>query len=386
VIKQIFYDDFWHLFVFFKSYILMTLQINSNYLEKYARDYAAIVCEKFFLSRQFITGQDIIQLTDSTQVNFFIIKRLFELWQGELEKLRSNPFFDYRDVAVHEALTQFMNVISRRIKVEKSYLQPLVAKAVSDAIQVAVDPVNFYQEEIRKAPQGLINEFLKENKKYYKWHLPVVSFLIDKAGFGYDDTAYLKAVAANYEVIKDSLESVNLLIATLGEIKVFDIDSVFVEQGNDNPAEIIEKEEPKEAPSASFLDKVNEKLEKTEKLSYAASNNASLSVKAKEINSVFLDAASLRSRFEKESYRGMKGVFGELSENLAINQRIMFSKVLFEGNSDLLKHALKSIDESGSFSNAIDLINKRYLNKLSWNDNPEVMDEFLLLVFRKFST
>jgi hypothetical protein len=363
----------------------MTLQINSNYLEKYAQDYAATVCEKFFLSRQFITGQDIIQLTDSTQVNFFIIKRLFELWQGELEKLKSNPFFDYRDVAVHEALTQFMNVISRRIKVEKSYFQPLVARAVSDAIQVAVDPVNFYQEEIRKATQGLINEFIKENKKYYKWHVPVISFLIDKAGFGYDDTAYLKAIAANYEVIKDSLVSVNLLIATLGEIKVFDIDNVFMQLGNDNTAEIIEKEEPKEASSESFSDKVNEKLEKAEKSNYIASNYTSLSPEEKNVNPVFLDEASLRSRFEKESYRAMKGVFGELSENLAINQRIMFSKILFEGNSDLLKHALKSIDESGSFSDAIDLINGRYLNELSWNDNPEIMDEFLLLVFRKFS-
>jgi hypothetical protein len=64
----------------------------------------------------------------------------------------------------------------------------------------------------------------------------------------------------------------------------------------------------------------------------------------------------------------------------------MFSKALFEGNSDLLKHALKSIDESGSFANAIELINRRYLNELSWKDNPEVMDEFLLLVFRKFSS
>jgi hypothetical protein len=64
----------------------------------------------------------------------------------------------------------------------------------------------------------------------------------------------------------------------------------------------------------------------------------------------------------------------------------MFSKALFEGNSDLLKHALKLIDESGSFAKAVDLINKRYVDELSWNDNPDVRDEFLLLVFRKFSS
>ena len=188
----------------------MTVQVNSNYLESYSKEYAKLVCDKFFSDRQFITGQDIIQLTSSTQVNFFIIKRLFELWQEELTKLKSSPFFDYRDIAVHDALTQFMNVLSRRIKVERSNLEPLVQTAVALAIQVATDPVDFYQKEIGKAPQGKINDFLRENKKYYKWHDGVVLFLIDKTGFGHDSDSYLRAVAANYQVIKDYMVSVNL--------------------------------------------------------------------------------------------------------------------------------------------------------------------------------
>lgn len=364
----------------------MTFQINSNYLEKYSQDYASIVCDKIFSDKQFITGQDIIQLTDSTQVNFFIIKRLFELWQLELEKLKSNPFFDYRDVAVHEALTQFMNVLSRRIKVEKSNLLPLVEKAVSDSIQLAVDPVNYFQTEIRKAPKGLINEFLNENKRYYKWHLPVISFLIDKAGFGHDENAYLKAVAANYHVIKDSLVSENLLLATLGEIKAFDLDSYKVNDDKDEPQVEIKAEAKKEEIPAPLLEKEEAKEKPQEESSVPDSANPENAdpIETKSI-SRSIDVATLQARFERESYKGMKGVFGELSENLAINQRIMFSKALFEGNSDLLKHALKTIDDCGSFANAVDLINKRYVNDLSWNENPEVMDEFLQLVFRKFS-
>lgn len=365
----------------------MTIQINSNYLEKYSHDYAAIVCEKVFSSKQFITGQDIIKLTDSIQVNFFVVKRIFELWQGELEKLKSNPYFDYRDVAVHEALTQFMNVLSRRIKVEKSNLEPLVAQAVAEAIQVAVDPVRFYQNEIQKAPHGMINEFLSEHKKYFKWHLPVISFLIDKTGFGHDQNAYLKAVATNYHVIKDSLVSKNLLLATLGEIKAFDLDSYLVEEGVERPKAEIQKSDPEpgEGRANSFFDEVEEKSEKIEEPISEVRSTPIVKEEPKRTSYGMLDATSLRARYEKESYKGMKGVIGELSESLAINQRIMFSKALFEGNPDLLKHALKSIDESGSFEKAVDLINKRYVDELSWNDSPDVMDEFLLLVFRKFS-
>ncbi len=373
----------------------MTIQINSNYLEKYAQEYAELACDKVFASRQFVTGQDILGMTNSTQVNFFVIKSLFELWQEELEKLKSNPFFDYRDIAVHEALTQFMNVLSRRIKVERSHLQPLVKTAVKEAILLAIDPVSFYQGEINKSQDSMINEYLKENRKYYKWHLPVVSFLIDKAGFGHDRQAYLKAVAANYQVIQDSLESANLLLATLGEIKAFNLDAL-IEQNSSEEKKSVTLTESTNAENKSFFEKIEaETASQKEYSSVEQSRNATENIS--EIASkpmVFessaiggmLDAQRIKAKFERESYRGMKGMIGELSESLAINQRIMFSKELFEGNADLLKHALKSIDEAGSFSAAIDLLNNRFVSELNWETDSEVLEEFLILVYRKFDS
>jgi hypothetical protein len=368
----------------------MTVQINSNYLESYSSEYAQLVCERFFSSRQFITGQDIIQLTSSTQVNFFIIKRLFELWQDELAKLKSSPYFDYRDIAVHEALTQFMNVLSRRIKVERSNLQPLVKEAVSLAIQVATDPVGFYQKEVSKAPQGKINEYLKENKKYYKWHDKVVTFLIDKAGFGHDSDSYLRAIAANYQVIQNSLESVNLLLATLGDVKVFDLDHYLIE----GPKAIQKEEETKmEEPEVSFFEEVEEAQPAqvaptpvmepvvakpvVEAPPMVKNTSASLGIK--------LDASKLKAHFATESYRGMKGILGELSESLALNQRFMFTKELFDGNADLLRHALKSIDECKNFESAVELINSRFVSELGWETDSEAVREFMQLVYRKFS-
>ncbi|SFU02650.1 hypothetical protein SAMN04489724_3409 [Algoriphagus locisalis] len=372
----------------------MTIQINSNYLEKYAEDYAAIVCGQFFSSKQYMTGQDIVQLTNSAQVNFFVIKRLFELWQQELEKLKSNPYFDYRDITVHEALTEFMNVLSRRIKVEKEQLQPLLETAVKQAIQLATDPVTFYQNEISKAPTGKINEFLKENKKYYKWHTDVVAFLIDKAGFGHDESAYLRAVAANYQAIKESLESVNLLLATFGDVTPFDLDTYIVQEfPTPTPSFTAASEAGKEQESrSSFFDEVEneasvrKQVEPEPQPVQEREPEPVKSVETRYTNGAAgtLDSYNLKAKFETLSYKGMKGIMGELSESLAINQRFMFTKELFDGNADLLKHALKSIDKCDSFDEAIGLVNSRYVGELGWKPETEPVQEFLLLVYRKF--
>lgn len=362
----------------------MTDQINSNYLETYASKYASEVCNKFFQGRKFIGGQEIIELTNSTQVNFFILKRLFGLWQEELEKLKSNPFFDYRDISVHEALTQFMNVLSKRIKVERSHFEPLLKRAVQDAVQVATDPVTFYQNEIKQAQDDHINDYLKENKKYYKWHAPVIAFLIDKTGFGLEKEPYIKAIAANYQAIQDDLESVNLLLATLGDVAPFDLDT-YLPKATET-AEVAQERDPEES---SFFDQIEEQEEEVKK---EAEPKPTVEAPQKEVitpsssskGRKILDAELLRRQFETESYVGMKAALATLSEGLAINQRFMFTRELFDGNSDLLMHALKQIDESGNFLSAIDLINVRYVFELNWDAESDVVKEFLQLVYRRF--
>ena len=373
----------------------MTVQFNSNYLESYSKEYAQAVSDRFFNGRQFITGQEIIQLTSSTQVNFFIIKRLFELWQEELAKLKSSPYFDYRDIAVHDALTQFMNVLSRRIKVERTFLQPMIETAVEQAIRLAVDPVSFYQSEIKKAPSGKINEYIRENKKYYKWNDRVISFLIDKAGFGHDPEAYHRAIAANYQVIKDSLESTNMLLATLGEVKVFNLDFYLPQDTQGYTSEEHEAaQDAPDSPAPSFFEEIEESVspvptfsqtpkpeqivEKPTPAPIPAVRNTSHST------GVNLDSSKLKAQFATESYKGMKGIIGELSESLALNQRFMFTKELFDGNADLLRHALKSIDEAGSFEKAVELVNSRFVKELGWETDSEAVWEFMRLIYRKF--
>ena len=373
----------------------MTAQINGNYLEKYATSYAELVCDQFFSSRQFITGQEIIQLTPSSQVNFFIIKRLFELWQDELGKLKASPYFDYRDIAVHEALTQFMNVLSRRIKVERRHLEGMLQDAVQDAIRVATNPVLFYQQEVEKAPAGKINEYLKENKKYFKWNERLVTSLIDKAGIVQDLGTYQQAISANFQTVGASLDSPKELLTSISATLLFDLDLYLGNVVADLPE--IEEEEIFEASESETVVESNEDFyeepvaefdeqeEFVEEEVFTPQTEKVVAPAFKPVPSgQGLDAARLKALFATETYKGMKGILGELAESLALNQRFMFTRELFDGNADLLRHALKSVDELNTFEEAVDLINARFVFELGWDIESEEVREFMQQVYRKF--
>src|SRR5690606_36727218 len=112
------------------------------------------------------------------------------------------------------------------------------------------------QNEISKAAAGKINVFLKVNKKDYKWHAQAITFLIDKAGFGDDKSADERASAANYQTIKESLESVNLLLATLGDIKPCDYDAYVVQDLPAPTTESFSSQTIDQETKTSFFDQV----------------------------------------------------------------------------------------------------------------------------------
>ncbi len=374
----------------------MSAQINGNYLEKYATSYAELVCNQFFSTRQFITGQEIIQLTPSAQVNFFIIKRLFELWQDELGKLKASPYFDYRDIAVHEALTQFMNVLSRRIKVERRHLEGMLQEAVQEAIRVGTDPVAFYQNELEKAPAGKINEYLKENKKYFKWNEKLVTSLIDKAGIVQDLQTFQQAIASNFRTLGGSLDSPKELLESISATLSFDLE-LYLGIEVTSPPSIEEEEEMfvssenevgVESNVVSYEEQAPEFDEQEELVQEEVftpqAEKVVVPISKPVPSGKGLDAAQLKSVFATETYKGMKGILGELAESLALNQRFMFTKELFDGNADLLRHALKSVDELNTFEEAVDLINARFVFELGWDIESEEVREFMQQVYRKF--
>ncbi|MCH6198469.1 hypothetical protein MMU07_02675 [Aquiflexum sp. LQ15W] len=381
----------------------MSAKLNSKYVENYAKEFSKKICEGYFPTKKYMTGQDIITLTPSVQVNFFIIKTLFEAWQLELEKLKSNPFFDYRDKAVHEALREFMNVLSRTIKIERVYFEPLLEQAVKESVFLAVNPLDFYKNEFGKLKGNEINQYLKENKKYIKWHSNLITNLIDKAGLSYTHEAYEDALKTNFLNQKEKLESYKILLNSMDQVVFLDFDQVTeVDFTSPKPTPKTEPAPEAKEPDTSFFDTLEEIKDSEFEMQEGPNLEEGLegyivqeeelvleNIPAEKLFKTIkpdqgIDPAKVWARFETEQYSIMKGSIKELSESIGLNQRFMFTKDLFDGNPDLLKHALKSIDECGSFVEAIHLLNERYVGELGWNKDNEVVDEFLQLIFRKF--
>ncbi|PRY89589.1 hypothetical protein [Mongoliibacter ruber] len=371
----------------------MNAKLNSQYVESYAVQYSQKICDSYFSQKKYMTGQEILQLTNSSQVNFFVIKTLFEAWQLELEKLKSNPYFDYRDKNVHEALKEFMNVLSRTIKIEKEYFEPLLAEAAAYSILLAVDPVAYFSEEFDKTPEQHLPNYIRENKKYFKWHSSLVNDLVDRAGLGYSVKAYKSAVAHNFEQQEENLESAESLLQGMNDILPLDFsklrigDELKKERSHDvlTPIEDVEVSKPKEV--VVHQPDVKKEIIESDTKDVVKEVNV-IETQAMKVASYkqtdSIDPLEAWARFENEEYSIMKGTIKELSESLGINQKIMFTKELFEGNPDLLKHALKSIDKCENFVDAIEVINQRYVSELNWDKDSEPVNEFLQVVFRKF--
>lgn len=347
----------------------MSDKINFDYSETYSRLFAEKVCREYFGTKKYMDGQEIIRLTPSNQVNLMVIKTIFVVWQEEMEKLKSNPYFNYRDLAVKEVLKDLMNVLSRAIRIEREDFEPILQEAVMDSILLAADPVTFFEKEISLANTDQLANYLKESKKYIKWHSLLLNILVDKTTSGASSGELKRALVANYDFKKDQLESAAFLLEPLGQVYPIIFEDLFIQESNPMP-EKIEVQAPVEVGAVVGKES---KAELRDQPQHKAAEGSKA-----------IDPALAWAKFESEQYSFMKGSVGELTEHVGINQRFMFTKVLFEGNHDLMMHALKSVDESDNFVEAIELLNQRYVAELNWDIDSEEVGEFLQLIFRKF--
>lgn len=364
------------------------MTINNAYIQEYADKFTVKICDAYFSQRKYMTGPEMVQLTPSIQVNFFSIKSLFEAWQQELEKMKSNPYFDYRDNAVHEALREFMNILSRSIKVERRDFEPLLKNAVVESIHLALDPVAYFEKEFAKKDPSQLNAYLKENKKYFKWHTDLIQNIIDRAGLAHTREAFLNALNQNFERLSDQLEPAEKLLETLNAVVPLELPKLLENQAVSAPVETapaLEEPVKAEAPKEEVTSQAEpeDKPEPVYQASSPSSLPSAINYKVAPLEKA-LDPLQIWSKFEAEEYSIMKGTIKDLADSIGINQKFMFTKALFDGNPDLLSHALKSIDQCESFADAINLLNQRYVGELNWDKNSDEVNEFLQLIFRKF--
>ncbi|MEP1096243.1 MAG: hypothetical protein ABJG78_14100 [Cyclobacteriaceae bacterium] len=167
----------------------MQKKLNEDFIDSYCEKFASKITDSFFTEDKIsITGKEILKVTPSKQANLFIIKLIFQYWQGESKKLES-PFFNYENDSVKDALVEFMNVLSQNIEVHKNRFQLLLNHAVKDAIYLAASPQAYLEIDLDGTDVDKIDDaFIEENIKYIKiYKKEIQNFLSDMRGLSAQD-------------------------------------------------------------------------------------------------------------------------------------------------------------------------------------------------------
>src|SRR6476661_126741 len=135
--------------------------------EQYGRRLAARLCDQHFASQPDATldGPAILKFTTVRQVNLLVVRQLMGQWQSEMARLRS-PYFDFEAEQVQTALKQFMNTLSRHIRVGRAAFEPLLARAAADTLLIVADPAGSFERLLLGDEQQPTAEKLRENLRY----------------------------------------------------------------------------------------------------------------------------------------------------------------------------------------------------------------------------
>ncbi|MGY6560136.1 MAG: hypothetical protein ACXIT9_12730 [Nitritalea sp.] len=361
-----------------------------SYLEGYATRFAKTVSDRFFVQKKYITGPDIVTFSPSSQVNFFILKSLFEQWEEELEQLKDNPYFDYRNNQVDQALKEFVNVLSRAIKVDREHFEPLVRKAVMLTLFLAADPLRFYLSELSELEDEEVNPFLRKNLKYFKWHQELIAGVVDRAAIPQTREAISAAIRANYERLQEELTPLDSLVVALDQVEPIDVEALqrefFMAEGqSSSEAEHQETSSPAPADSEPEVEKVVSTVEALQEESVAGEAEtpaASLPLRS------YLDPIDPAQAWEACGQQ-LSGVVkpispGGLSASIGVNQRYMFVGSLFKGDGQALNAALHALDRQEEWVDAVCMLNRDYIPLYDWPIPSDEVDEFMLLLFRRF--
>ncbi len=312
------------------------------------------IIDNAFQSFSKIDGERLIALTNSRQVNSFIIRSLFNQWRNEVEKLES-PYFDFNHERVKEALKSFMNVLSNHISIDREHLLPLLIKAIEDAILISFAPAQYLENILNRIdkPQDfkLQLKYIKTNRDFFKT-------LIDKIG-EFDTKA---SILQTYETVDQSL------------VEGIDASEFLQKLNAESQVEILFEiiEEP--VVEEIIEEVIAEPEEKSEIIE-------DTSVESKD------EPVTINDKFDQPT-KGMtlaeklqRKVNQSIEASLTLNEKFMFQNNLFGGDNAKMKEAFTSIDQASDLQDALNRANQF---NTDWDMDSEEVETFMNVIQKKF--
>jgi hypothetical protein len=354
----------------------MDERISLEAIAQYSDAYADKILKGFFSSKEKITGSEILSLCNIHQVNLFIVSELFKSWREENKKLRS-PYFDYDHPEVKEAMENFMTLLSKNISISQSHFAPLLRKAVNQTLLVVFDPYDFFSLIVSGQNNKLEVTPFKEELKYLKVNKAPLERMLQKL-----EEKGVKEISGNeaFSILDQILEEVSFnpedvedYLAKFSAVVPLDANKFYTSKPVDEapkvatpsvatspvvPSVVVEKEKIKE-PVKPPVAKPN----------HVAHHPPSIN----DSHTTRQGRSSLVDNFQK---------IQKIKDNLTINQKFMFTKVLFHGDFELFSKAIDHLDKLDSMKAAMRYIEDEHAT--GWDHDSEEFHEFMELVEKRF--
>ncbi|MCI0751739.1 MAG: hypothetical protein L0Y35_07865 [Flammeovirgaceae bacterium] len=318
----------------------MDEKVSIKAVEKYGEVFSSQVLKKAYAGKSVVNGPDLLTLTEVKQINYFILHELFTVWKAEVKNLQS-PYFDYSDPAVKESLENFLGTLSNHITIKQADLKPLLARAVSQTLFLILDPYDFYSDLIAGDKNKMLStDVFKEHLKYIKINSAPLNNLIEKI-----EEKKLKQISGNeaFGILDQILEEVNFTPEDFDEYfaKLSEVVPLKIEQLYEPRQVVTKKVEVLAQPS------INDKLSKTGK--------------------------TIADDFQR---------INRIKENLTINQKFMFTKVLFYGDFESFSKTVDELDNLADMPSALMYLER---NLAQWDKESEEFHEFMEMLEKRFA-
>ncbi|HEY8510624.1 MAG TPA: hypothetical protein VIL31_01620 [Cyclobacteriaceae bacterium] len=325
----------------------MDEKINLRAIERYSEEFSEKLIGNWFASRDSITGKEILQFSEIKQINLFVIYELFRTWKQESIKNRS-PYFDYDAPEVREATAAMMNTLSNHIRVDRVNFTPLLRKATYNTLLLIVDPYDFFADLIEKHTELVPSEFA-DHLKYVRINKAPLQRLLEKL-----QERQVNSISGNeaFALLDSILEEVNFTpedideyLAAFSRVVPVSIDSFY--EKKEEPKPRIDPEPANHYQWQPVKSTVNDKLSQEPRPLVADQ---------------FMRITSIK-------------------ESLTINQKFMFTKVLFHGDFELFSRAIEDLDRQDHLQGALRYLERNYQE---WDRESEEFHEFMELLEKRF--
>jgi len=340
----------------------MDEKISLEAIAAYGDAYADRVSQKFFSSGKKINGSEILSLTNISQINMFIVRELLHTWKGEVRKLKS-PYFDYDAAEVKEALEHFMTVLSNHISVDQEYFAPLLKKSVRQTLLLVFNPYDFFSTLVTERENKVNVAQFREDIKYLRINkAPLVRLVETLEQRGVQEISGNEAFAVLDQILEEvnfTPEDVDGYIRNFSEVLPLDPARFFV------PREPQPVEAPKEATGNT---------KESHRFLHVESDDEDLAARP-----------TLNDRIQSPQRPAVYNNFQKIQrikDHLTINQKFMFTKVLFYGDFESFSRTVDELDQLSDMESALQYLEHQSAN---WDRESREFHEFMEMVEKRFS-